>query len=162
MCIIIYYGNSIKRPLVFKTAGRSLEAAKGRKSVPAADSQQICYGNCGNSIVNIVLAGNLQGHMPGLPVGAVKQERGVSMVIICDVIGIIVILCPMTICYDPAGQVLRQLLITVDVTVYDQRTVLWQQLCKLPERMADICQIVEKVQMILLHIQDQTDFGEKA
>ena len=48
------------------------------------------------------------------------------------------------------------------ITVDDQGTVSRKFFCKQPEGMADIVNILKEIQMIGIHIQDDTDFREKA
>ena len=48
------------------------------------------------------------------------------------------------------------------VSIDDQGAICREKLCKASERMTDVLNIFEKVQMIGIHIQDHADFWEKS
>ena len=64
--------------------------------------------------------------------------------------------------YDFAVKISRNLIQTLDVAVDNKCSVFWKQLCKSVERVADIFQILEEVQMVFVNIQDHTDLREEA
>ena len=74
------------------------------------------------------------------------------------------VLCIMlqSICNDLTGKPLDDILIVRGIGIDDQGAVYRQKLRKFTERMANVINILEKVQMICINIQDNADFGEKA
>ena len=62
---------------------------------------------------------------------------------------------------DPAGQAFRLFLPAFYVAADDQSPVRGKKPGEAPEGMAYVIQVLEKVQMIFLHIQDQTYFREE-
>ena len=67
-----------------------------------------------------------------------------------------------TVGYDLAGQSFCQLIQVFNLTVDDQRAVVRQQLGKFAEGMTDVVNILEKVQMVCVNVQDNADLREKA
>ena len=48
------------------------------------------------------------------------------------------------------------------IRIDDQGSVRWQQLGKFAEGMTDVVNILKKVQMVSINVQDHTDLREKA
>ena len=76
----------------------------------------------------------------------------------CGVIGIVL----QTIGKNIAWKLPGDRLILRCVGVDDQSTVSREKLCKFPEGMADVIDVLEEIQMIGIHVQDHTDLREEA
>ncbi len=63
---------------------------------------------------------------------------------------------------DTAGQGVRYFRDTRDVAVYDECSIRRQQFGEFMERIANVIDIFEKIQMIFFYIKNDTDFWKKA
>ena len=89
-------------------------------------------------------------------------ESGMSEFIVCDIVGCVVGFFLKTVGDDFAWKILRDLLVFRSICVDDECTVCRKKFCKLTERMTDVIDILEEIQMIRIHVQDDADLREKA
>ena len=85
-----------------------------------------------------------------------------AIFVIGDISGAVLCIMLQSICNDLTGKPLDDILIVRGIGIDDQGAVYRQKLRKLTERMANVINILEKVQVICINIQDNADFWEKA
>ena len=76
----------------------------------------------------------------------------------CLIVGIML----KTISNDLAWKITYDILIFRCICIDDQCAVSRKELCETAERMTDIINVLEEIQMICIHVQDNADFREKA
>ena len=89
-------------------------------------------------------------------------ESSMSEFIVCDIVSSVVGFLLKAVGDDFAWKILRDLLVFRSICVDDQCAVCRKKFCKLTERMTDVINILEEIQMIRIHVQDDADLREKA
>ena len=109
-------------------------------------------GNGRQSVGHIVVSCHSQHNVaqPAAPPDHIKLRPGILVVV--HILRPEIALRTVPESGHPAGQALRQLLQPLNSAVYNKKSVLGKLHGKLAERMADVLQILEKVQMIFLNI----------
>ena len=114
----------------------------------------------GKGVGHVVDTGYLQGEgscdFTVMQTGKGRVTEGIVCNIGCCIISFML----QSVSDDFAWQIPDDILIMRSITVDDQGTVSRKFFCKQPEGMADIVNILKEIQMIGIHVQDDTDFGK--
>ena len=162
MCIIIHNGNACHFTLVLETAVCTCEASKSLHGNLVRDLKKLCQCNRSQCIGNIVAARNLQIEASGFLTILHNGEGSVTVFVIGDISSLILCVVLQAVCNDLAGKSFDNFLIARCVRIDDQGSVRWQQLGKFAEGMTDVVNILEKVQMVCVNVQDNADLRENA
>ncbi len=164
MCIIIYYSASSDAALVFKATVCSGKIMQSLNCHGAFYSEQVGKCNCCERIAHIVAAGDTEGKFIGHAVCIMQKKGGMTKVIIVRYIPIIICAGAVRAFFRgrtgnyPAYCAFRNLSEIWNLTVYYQTAGFGKEHCKAVKGSAYIVNILEKVEMILLYVEDYPYF----
>ena len=162
MRVIINDGDTADLTFILETTVCTGKASETFDDHIIRKVQKASYGNGGQCIGYVVDTRYTQIIATDLFAPEENGEGRMSVFIpgnvCCGVIGIVL----QTIGKNIAWKLPGDRLILRCVGVDDQSTVSREKLCKFPEGMADVVNVLEEIQMIGIHVQDHTDLREEA
>ena len=162
MCIIVYDRNPCNFSFILETAVCSCETSKSLDDHFFGKTKKMTEGNCCQCIGNIVDARHFQIIAANLNAIAQNGEGSMSIFVISDICCLIICIMFQTISDHITWKIPNDIFIFRSICIDDQCTVSRKKLCKAAEGMTDIVNILKEIQMVCIHIQDNTDLREKA
>ena len=161
VCVIINDGHSADFTFVFKTAVCSVEGSKTCLDRLRRNTKNIGNCDCRKCVIYVVLTANCKNEMCNILSVFYDIERGIALFVISN-IGCTVIQGSFFAKSDnTTGKIGGDLFNFINISVDDESSVFRKKLSKKVERITDIVQVFKKVQVIRIHIQNNTDFREK-
>ena len=162
MCVIINDGNAADFSLVLETAVCACKASEAFDNHIIRKIQKASYGNGGQCVGDIVDARYTKVIAADFFALEKNREGRMSVFIPGDICSCIICVMLKTVSKNMTWKITGNSFIFRCVSIDDQGAVSRKKFCKLPEGMADIVNILEEIQMVRIHVQDDTDFREEA
>ena len=162
MSIVINDGHTVQHALLLKAAVGSGELPECLRGNVHGNMVPLCHGDGRQGIQHVVLSGGSQGNAALLLPLYIEVIGGAAELIIGDIVRGIVEAVVMAVGHDLCGESLHDLLVFRNLAADDDSAVIRRIAGKEAEGMTDIRQILEEIQMVRLHVQDDRHRREKA
>ena len=158
MCIIVDNFDTIFRDsLVLEPAVGAGTACQTGNRVFAVDAEEICDCDNRQGIHDIVDTRCMQLDLILLLAFDNECVSWVPFFVESNICGTVIISCIHTEGNDIAVQIFCHMFVIFHIAIYNEQTVVWQDLCECLERICDFLNAAEEIEMIRVHIQDDTD-----
>ncbi len=159
--VVVNYGDTAYGSLILEPAVRPLVGFQCFYYNIVVNGKPVGQRDGSHGVVYVMLAGDLQGETALTAVGTVQEELGPAQSVIADIGRMVIRGSSPAEGDNGAAQAFCNLGQVFDLTVDDKAAVFRQQQGVFAERMPDVCQVLEKIQMVCTDVQDDADFGGK-